>query len=124
MCVPRKPHPFVNKYHIISNGVTEKGLKGNPIMWRVKLQEGKDLPKKPDGSWVFSSKFPGYLKTSTPMLEMTKPVHLTGKIFSMDIGVCISVGILSMHNYGVYGQSLIKKQKYWPKNVPGDAIES
>ena len=29
-----------------------------------------------------------------------------------------------MHNFGVYGQSLIKKGRYWPKNVPGDAIDS
>ena len=41
MCVPRKPHPFENKYHSIANGVTEKGLEGKPIMWRVKLQEGE-----------------------------------------------------------------------------------
>ena len=29
-----------------------------------------------------------------------------------------------MHNFGVYGQSLIKKLRYWPKNVPGEAIDS
>ena len=47
MCVPRKPHPFGNKYHSIADGVTGKGLEGGPIMWRVKLQEGKYFPKKP-----------------------------------------------------------------------------
>ena len=50
MCVPRKPHPFGNEYHSIVDGVTEKGLEDKPIMWRVKLQEGKDHPKKPNGS--------------------------------------------------------------------------
>ena len=29
-----------------------------------------------------------------------------------------------MQNFGVYGQYLIKKQRYWTKNVPGDAIDS
>ena len=29
-----------------------------------------------------------------------------------------------MHDFGVYGQSLIKKQRYWPKNVPSDSIDS
>ena len=29
-----------------------------------------------------------------------------------------------MHNFGVYGQSLIKKQRYSPKIVPGDTIDS
>ena len=38
MCVPRKPHPFGNKYHSITDGATEKGLEGKPIMWRVKIQ--------------------------------------------------------------------------------------
>ena len=38
MCVPRKPHPFGNEYHSISDGATEKGLVGKPIMWRFKLQ--------------------------------------------------------------------------------------
>ena len=55
ICVPRKPHPFGNEYHSIADGATEKGLEGNPIMWRVKIQEGKDRPKKPYGSWAFPS---------------------------------------------------------------------
>ena len=124
ICVPRKSHPFGNKYHSIANGVTEKRLEGKPIMWRVKLQEGKYRPKKPDGSWAFPSKFTGYSKTATLVIEMTKPVHHTGKIVSMDSGFCVSVGIIAMHNFGVYGQSLIKKRRYFPKNVPGDAIDS
>ena len=80
-------------------------------MWRVKLQEGKDRPKNPDGSWAFPSEFPGYLKTATLMLEMIKPVHHTGKVVSMDSGFCVSVGIIAMHNFGVYGQSIIKKRR-------------
>ena len=90
MCVPRKPHPFGNEYHSIADGATEKGLEGKLIMWRVRLREGKDGPKNPDGSWAFPSKFPGYSKTATLMLEMTKPVHHTGKVVPMDSGFCVS----------------------------------
>ena len=43
------------------------------------------------------------------MLEMKKPVPHTGKVVSMDIGFCVLVGIISMHNFVVYGQYLIKK---------------
>ena len=43
------------------------------------------------------------------MLEMTKPVHHTGKVVSMDSGLCVLVGIIAMHIFGVYGQSIIKK---------------
>ena len=124
MCVPRKPHPFGNEYHNIADGFMEKVLEGKPIMWRVKLQEGKDRPKKPDGSWALPSKFPGYSKTATLMLDMTKPIHHTGKVVSMDSGLCVVIGIIAMHNFCVYGQSLIKKRRYWPKNIHGDAIDS
>ena len=58
MCLVN-PHPFGNEYHSIADGATEKGLEGKPIMWRVKIKEGKDRPKKPDGSWAFPSEFPG-----------------------------------------------------------------
>ena len=80
ICVPRKPHHFGNKYYSIADGVTEKGLEGKPIMWRVKLQEGKNHPKNPDESWAFPSEFPGYSKTAMLVLEIMKPVHHTGKI--------------------------------------------
>ena len=78
-------------------------------MWRVKLQEEKYRPKNPDGSWSFPSEFPGYSKTATVMLEMTKTIHHTYKVVSMDSGFCVSVGIIAMHNFGVYGQYLINK---------------
>ena len=41
MVVPRKPHPFGNEYHTIADGDG-----GKPIMFWIKLVEGKDRPKK------------------------------------------------------------------------------
>jgi hypothetical protein len=52
MVVPRKPHPFGNEYHSIADGDD-----GRPIMFRIKLVEGKDRPKKADGSWAFPSEY-------------------------------------------------------------------
>ena len=40
MTLPHKPHPFGNKYHSIADGNS-----GKPIMWRIKLVEGRDHPK-------------------------------------------------------------------------------
>jgi hypothetical protein len=37
MCVPHKPHPFINQYHTIADGDG-----GKPILWRITLVEGKD----------------------------------------------------------------------------------
>ena len=41
---------------------------------------------------------------------------------SMESGFCVTVVILHFHKHGVYGKSLIKKQKYWPKGCPGAKI--
>ena len=54
MSVLRKPHPLGNKYHSITDG-----YEGNPVMYRIKIQEGKDCPKYANGKWAFSSKFEG-----------------------------------------------------------------
>ena len=118
---PRKPHPFGNEYHTIADGDG-----GKPVMWRVKLQEGKDRPKKEDKPWAFPSPFePRFSKTSVLMLEMTKPIHATGRVVTMDSGFCVTEGILALHEFGVFGQALIKKRgRYWPKGVPGDRIEA
>ena len=125
MNVPRKPYPNDNEYHSIADRDD-----GQPVMWRIKIREGKDRPKDVSGKWAFPSEFEGtsskgrpFTATSTLMCEMTKPIHGTGKVVSMDSGFCVSAGILHLHDLGVYGQALIKKRKYWPKGVPGDDID-
>ena len=118
MSVPRKPHPVGNEYHSIADGDNVY-----PVMYWIKIQEGKDLPKYANGKWAFSSNFEGentntgrkYTKTSRLMCERTVPLHIMGKIVSMDSGFCVTVGILHLHEHGVYGKSLINKRKYWPK---------
>jgi hypothetical protein len=50
MTVERKSDPSGNEYHSIADGDD-----GKPIMWRIKIQEGKDQPKKADGTWAFLS---------------------------------------------------------------------
>ena len=115
MSVPRKPHPLGNEYHIIADGD-----EGNPVMYRNKIQEGKERPKDANGKWVFPSKFEGenpnmgrkYTKTVRLMCEMKVPLHGTGEIMPMDSGFFVTVVILHLHEHSVYGQSLMKKRKY------------
>jgi len=94
-------------------------------MWRVKLVEGKDRPKKPDGNWAYPSKWEqrGYTKTVTLLLEMTEPIHGSGKVVSGDSGFCVTQGVLALDKLGVKAQFLMKKRKYWPKLVPGNYID-
>ena len=57
------------------------------------------------------------------MLEMTRPIHGSGRVVTMDSGFCVTAGILALHDHGVFGQALAKKRgRYWAKGVPGDAI--
>jgi hypothetical protein len=117
MCVPCKPRPFGNKYHSIADGDDDK-----PIMWRVKIVEGKNQPKKANGSWAFPSEFVGYRKTATTMLEMTKPIHGKGKVVVGDSGSCVREGVIECHKLGVWFQAYVKKRGNWPRRVPGVAI--
>ena len=122
MCVPRKPHPQGNEYHSIADA-DKDGTK--PVMWRVKIVEGKDRPKRADGTYAFASQFEkkGYPPTVSLLLEMTEPIHRTGKVVTGDSGFCVAQGVLALDNHGVYSQFLIKKRRYWPKGVPGDYID-
>ena len=64
MSVPRKPHPLGNEYHSIADGDD-----GKAIMWRIKLQEGKDRPKDAAGKFLFPSKFE---EKKTPQIGSTQ----------------------------------------------------
>ena len=82
MCVPRKPHPIGNEYHRIADGD-----EGNPVMYRIKIQEEKDLPKYANDKWVFPSKFEREnLNTGR---KYTKTSSLMCKIF-MAQGNCVN----------------------------------
>ena len=118
MVVPRKPHPFGNEYHTIADGDD-----GKPIMFRIKLVEGKDRPKKADGSWAFPSEYDRLQKTTKTMMEMTKPLHGTGKVVVGDSGFCVREGVIALHKKGVHFQAYVKKRSHWPKGVPGDHID-
>ncbi|KAL7478170.1 hypothetical protein ACHAW6_003948 [Cyclotella cf. meneghiniana] len=93
------------------------------VEW-IKIQEGKDRPMK-DGKPAYPYQFESKSKTVMLMLDMTLPIHGTGKIASIDSGFCVSAGILALHDKEVFGQALIKKQsRYWPKGVPVDDINN
>ncbi len=46
-----------------------------------------------------------------------------GKVVTGDSGFCLAEGAMTLHKKGVYTQFLIKKRRYWPKNVPRGLIK-
>ena len=55
-------------------------------------------------------------------MRMKKPLFFTGKAVVMDSGFYVLKGLLGMLSHGVYGTTVIKKRRYWPKYCKGDAI--
>jgi hypothetical protein len=41
----------------------------------------------------------------------------------LDSGFCVLRGIVELQKKGVFAAAVIKMRKYWPKYVPGDAID-
>ncbi len=41
-----------------------------------------------------------------------------------DSGFCVTKGVMELHQKGVFFQSLIKKRRYWPAQVPGDQVDA
>ena len=40
----------------------------------------------------------------------------------LDSGFCVLQGLVELKKNSIYSHALIKKRRYWPKHVPGDAI--
>ena len=109
---PRKPHPFGNEYHSICCGLSG-------IMYAVELREGKDAPAQrqvdPEEKKIG--------KTGCLLLRLTKALYTTGKVVILDSGFCVLQAIIALRENGVFSGALIKKRKYWPKWIDGDAID-
>jgi hypothetical protein len=112
MCVGRKPHPFGNERHTICCALTS-------ILWRAQIVEGKDRPTQ-----LGAKEHAGLGKTVGLMLRMCEPIYGTGKAVVLDSGFCVAKGIVALEAKGVYAGALIKKRRYWPKSVPGGAIDA
>ena len=56
------------------------------------------------------------------LLRLCEPMFHTGNVVILDSGFCVLKAIALLKKRGVYASALIKKRRYWPKGVPGDAI--
>ena len=109
MFVPRKPWPFGNEYHTVCCSLSG-------ILWQMELVEGKDSPSE------IIPKYNNQGKTVALLLRVLEPIFTRGNVVILDSGFCVLKGIVELKKRGVYASALIKKQKYWPKYIKGDAI--
>jgi hypothetical protein len=110
MFVPHKPWPFGNEYHSICCSMSGS-------MYYIEMVEGKDRPAGLGGTEHHELG-----KTVGLMLRMCKSIYSTGKVVVLDSSFCVLHGIIELKKKGVYAAALIKKRRYWPKGVDGDAI--
>ena len=80
--------------------------------------EGKNTPNE-----LGKKKWEEMGKTVGLMLRMCEPIFSTGKFVVLDSGFCVTKGITTLLEFGVYAAALMKKRKYWPKDVPGNVID-
>ena len=61
-------------------------------------------------------------RTVGTLLHLMKSQFGTGKTVVLDSGFCVLQGLVELKKNSIYTHALIKKRRYWPKHVPGDAI--
>ena len=110
MFIPRKPWPFGNEYH-------DACCVESDTIWSIDLREGKDRPRE-----LGEKEHDNNGKTVGMLLRLTRPIWGGGKVLVLDSGFCILQAIIELKKKGVFAASLIKKQRYWPKYINGDAI--
>ena len=110
MYVPRKPWKFGNEWN-------DTGCCSSDVIWSVDLREGKDRPRH-----LGEKEYDDMGKTVGTLLRLMKSQFGTGKTVVLDSGFCVLQGLVELKKNGIYTHALIKKRRYWPKHVPGDAI--
>jgi len=106
--VGRKPHPHGFEYHTIADATTA-------VIFRIELVEGRHQPPQVA---------PPTPKGSMAALLDRMTVDLRSKSHNviLDSAFCVIEGLVDLALNGVYAAAVVKKRKYWPRHVPGDAI--
>ena len=58
------------------------------------------------------------------MLRMCRPIFGSGEAVVLGSIFCVAKVITGLESKGVYAEALIKKQRYWPKGVPGGIYDT
>ena len=107
---PRKPHPFGNEYHTACCGVSG-------IMFSMEMVEGKDHPSE-----IFEN-YNSLGKTAGLLMRMLTSYFSTGRYVILDSGFCVLTGLVALKKAGLFACAVIKKRRYWPYLVPGEAMD-
>jgi hypothetical protein len=88
-------------------------------MWGIKMVDCKDSP--PNQTKDYNDKGD---KTVGLLLHMTKNIWYQGIFLVLDSGFWVLQTLVELQKFGVFGAAVIKKRRYWPKYIDGDAISN
>jgi len=106
---PRKPWPFGNEYHTACCGLSG-------IMFVMEMVEGKDHPPQ------VVPRYSELGKTTGLLMRMLQSYFSTGRYVILDSGFCVLKALVQLKKVGYFACAVIKKRRYWPAFVPGEAI--
>ena len=106
---PRKPWPFGNEYHTACCGLSG-------IMFVMEMVEGKDHPPQ------VVPRYSELGKTTGLLMRMLQSYFSTGRYVILDSGFCVLKALVQLKKVGMFACAVIKKRRYWPAFVPGEAI--
>ena len=116
-CVPgyvyvgRKPHPVGNEYHTLCDVPSR-------ILYHMELVEGAARPAN------LPLRYAEYGKMTGLILRMTESSWGKGRVVVMDSAFCIISALALLKKRGTFAVTVAKKRRYWPKYVPGDAVQA
>lgn len=55
---------------------------------------------------------------------MCAPIAGSGKVVILDSGFCVLQGLVELKKKGIFASAVIKKRRFWPKHVPGEAMDA
>jgi hypothetical protein len=86
-------------------------------MFSMEMVEGKDHPPQ------IKEKYSELGKTSGLLMRMLQSYFATGRYVILDSGFCVLKGLVALKKAGLYACAVIKKRRFWPYLVPGEAMD-
>ena len=86
-------------------------------MFSMEMVEGKDHPSE-----IFKN-YNSLGKTVGLLMRMLTSYFSTGRYVILDSGFCVLTGLVALKKAGLFACAVIKKRRYWPYLVPGEAMD-
>jgi hypothetical protein len=85
-------------------------------MFVIEMVEGKDHPP------LVTERYSELGKITGLLMRMLQSYFASGRYVVLDSGFCVLKALVQLKKVGMFACAVIKKRRYWPAFVPGEAI--